>query len=141
MTVPTIAAALLGEQVIHGLDIARAVGAPWPISQDDALLVLAGATAVAPSYVDRHRAAGLHIAYELRFRGGPRYRLTIDDGTAAVGPPGGKVDFWISADPVAFLLVTYGRTGQWGPTIRGRIITGGRKPWLSLKVRQLQTSI
>lgn len=141
MTIPTIAAALLGEQVIHGLDIARAVGAPWPISQDDALLVLAGTTAVAPSYVDRQRAAGLHIDYELRLRGGPRYRFTIEDGTAAVGPPGGKVDCWISADPVAFLLVTYGRTGQWGPTMRGKIIAGGRKPWLGLKFRQLLTSI
>lgn len=141
MTVPTIAAALLGEQVIHGLDIARAVGAPWPISPVDALLVIAGALAVAPSYVDRRKAAGLHIAYELRFRGGPRYRFTIDDGTAAVGPPGGTVDCWISADPVAFLLVSYGRTGQWGPTIRGRIIAGGRKPWLGLKFGQLLTSI
>lgn len=141
MTVPTIASALLGEQVIHGLDIARAVGAPWPISPDDALLVLAGAMAVAPNYVDRQRAAGLHIAYELRLRGGPRYRFTIDDGTAAVGPPSGKVDCWISADPVAFLLVTYGRTGQWGPTMRGRIIVGGRKPWLGLKFGRLLTSI
>lgn len=141
MTVPTIAAALLGEQIIHGLDIARAVGVPWPISQEDALLVLAGAMAAARSYVDRHRAAGLHIDYELRFRGGPRYRFSIDDGTAAIGPPGGKVDCWISADPVAFLLVTYGRTGPWGPTMRGRIIAGGRKPWLGLKFRHLLTSI
>ena len=92
MTVPIMTSAMLGEQLIHGLDIARAVGAAWPISRADALRVIAGVMAMVPDYVDRQQAAGLHAAYELRFRGGPRYRMTIDDGTAAVGPATGQAD-------------------------------------------------
>jgi uncharacterized protein (TIGR03083 family) len=140
MTVSIMTSAMLGEQLIHGLDIARAVGAAWPISRADALRVIAGVMAMVPDYVDRQQAEGLHVAYELRFRGGPRYRMTIDDGTAAVAPATVQADCWISADPVAYLLVGYGRCGQWGSILRGKIVAGGRKPWLSLKFGHLLTS-
>jgi uncharacterized protein (TIGR03083 family) len=139
MTVPTMTTVLLGEQLVHGLDIARAARFPWPISRADALEVIEGVMAMVPDYVDRKRAAGLHIAYELRFRGGPRYRLLIDDGTAAVTEPGGSVDCWISADPTAFLLIGYGRVSQWTQIARGRIVAGGRKPWLGTTFGQLLT--
>jgi len=141
MTVPVMAAALLGEQLIHGLDIARAVAARWPITSEDALLVIGGVVAMMPGYVDPRQTAGLHLTYELRFRGGPRYRLTVDDGTASVTAPGGKADCWIAADPVAFLLVGYGRAGQWGQALRGKIISGGRRPWLGLRFGKLLTSV
>jgi uncharacterized protein (TIGR03083 family) len=139
MTLSTMTAALLGEQVVHGLDIARAAGVRWSISRADALVVVDGVMAMVPDYVDRRRAAGLHRSYELRFRGGVRYRLVLDDGTASITEPGQRVDCWISADPVAFVLVGYGRAGQWGPIIRGKILAGGRKPWLGLSFGGLIT--
>jgi uncharacterized protein (TIGR03083 family) len=139
MTVPTMTTALLGEQLIHGLDIARAARTPWPIARADALLVIAGVMDLVPDYVDRERAAGLHISYELRLRGGPRYRLQIDDGTAAVTEPGRSADCWISADPAAFLLIGYGRVSQWSQIARGRIMAGGRKPWLGTAFGRLLT--
>ena len=132
MTPPTMTAALLGELLIHGLDIARAAGTAWPISRADALQTIEGVMALVPDYIDRQRSAGLHAWYELRFRGGPRYLIRVDDGTARVGAPGPKADCWISADPVAFLLVGYGRTGQWSQILRGKLVGGGRKPWLAL---------
>lgn len=94
-----------------------------------------------PEYVDRQKTAGLHLAYELRFRGGPRYRIEIDDGLAEVTTPGEKADCWISADPVAFLLVGYGRIGQWSQALRGKIVAGGRNPWLGLKFGGLLTGV
>ncbi|SEB24492.1 MULTISPECIES: maleylpyruvate isomerase N-terminal domain-containing protein [unclassified Mycobacterium] len=137
MTVPVMASAMLGEQLLHGLDMARAVGGDWTISRAEALHVIAGVMAMIPDYVDRQKAAGLHLAYELRFRDGPRYRVTIEDGSAAVGPAGGAVDCWISADPVAYLLVGYGRTSQWASILQGKILSAGRKPWLGAKLGQL----
>lgn len=139
MTVPTMTSVLLGEQLIHGLDIARAAGLPWPITRADALRVIAGVIAMVPDYVDRAAAAGKHVSYELRFRGGPGYRLVIDDGTATVTEPGQRVDCRIIADPVAFLLIGYGRTGQWGQILRGKIFSAGRKPWLGLAFARLIT--
>jgi uncharacterized protein (TIGR03083 family) len=141
MTVHVLTAAMLGEQLVHGLDIARAARAQWPISREEALLVIDGVVALMPEYVDAERAAGLHVTYELRFRGGPRYQLRIDDGKAAVTAEGRKADCWISADPVAFLLVGYGRVGQWSQVLRGKIISGGRKPWLGLNFGKIISNV
>jgi uncharacterized protein (TIGR03083 family) len=138
-TVPAMTTALLGEVLVHGFDIARAAGLPWTIDPQEALQVLDGIMTMVPDYVDRQAAAGIHVTYELRLRKGPRYRLSIDDGTAEVSGPGAKVDCWISADPVAFLLVGFGRIGQWGQILRGRMLAGGRKPWLGFKFGELLT--
>jgi uncharacterized protein (TIGR03083 family) len=140
VTIPTMTAMLLGEVLIHGLDVARAAHLSWRISQTDALHVIAGIMAIVPDYIDRQRAAGLHVSYELRMRGGARYRIAVDDGAAAVTAPGPRADCWISADPAAFLLVGYGRTGQWTQIARGKLIAGGRKPWLGLAFAQLITA-
>jgi uncharacterized protein (TIGR03083 family) len=139
MTAHTMTSTLLGEQLVHGLDIARAAKLPWHIAREDALLVLDGVMAMLPDYVDHHRAAGRSIRYELCFRGGPRYRLVIDNGTAAITEAGPEVDCRIIADPVAFMLVGYGRTGQWGQILRGRLLAVGRKPWLGLAFASLIT--
>jgi hypothetical protein len=69
----------------------------------------------------------------------PRYRVEINDGAAALTDPGPRADCWISAGPVAFLLVGYGRSGQWGPILRGQLLAGGREPWLGLAFGQLIT--
>jgi hypothetical protein len=139
MTVPVMTSTLLGELLIHGFDIARATGRVWPISRQDALEVIGGVMTMVPDYLDKEKAAGLRVSYELRFRGGPRYRLAIDDGAAEVTEPGQKVDCWISADPVAFLLVGYQRIGQWGQILRGKMMAGGPKPWLGFKFSGLLT--
>lgn len=136
MTVPVMTAILLGEQLVHGLDIARALGRQWPIDRRDALIVLAGGVAMLPEVINRAKAAHLHATFEVRLRGGPRYRVRIDDGVVTLGSTE-TVDFWISADPVASLLLAYGRASQWAEMLRGHVIAGGRKPWLLLKGRNL----
>lgn len=131
MTSATMSAALLGEFVVHGWDIAHAAGRPWPIGRVEALRVVDGVLTLLPEYLDRKRAAGLHVRYELRLRGGPRYLLTVEDGEAVVGAAGPRADCRITADPVAFLLVGFGRVGQWGQIARGRLVASGRRPWLA----------
>jgi uncharacterized protein (TIGR03083 family) len=140
MTPATIAAIVLGEQLIHGLDLARAAGRPWPIDADDARLVFPGVVELLPAYLNRDQARGLRVRYELRAGGDLRYQLAIDDGTATVGPATGSADCVITADPVAFLLVGYGRISQWGPMLRGQLRAGGRKPWLGFRFNRLTVS-
>jgi hypothetical protein len=129
----TMATLLLGEQLIHGLDISRTANIPWTITAADAFLVIPGVLTVAPQYLRPGRAAGVHISFELRMRGGPSYRLAVDDGTAVVTTAGERADCVISADPVAFLLLGYGRISQLFPVLRGQLRPGGRKPWLAMK--------
>src|SRR5262249_57207322 len=88
MTTATMTSALLGELAIHGLDIARAARLPWRISRAEALHVIAGVMAMVPAYPDRQRAAGLHVSYELRFRGGPRAPHHVDFAAAGATRPG-----------------------------------------------------
>src|ERR1700742_2997681 len=54
---PTMAALLLGEQLVHGLDISRAARIPWTIATADAFLVIPGVLTVAPQYLRPRRAA------------------------------------------------------------------------------------
>jgi putative sterol carrier protein len=129
----TMTCLLLGEQLVHGLDIARAAKAAWAIDRGDAVLVLPGALTVMPEYLRPARAADLRVSFELRIRAASSYRMTIDNGSAVVTAAGEKVDCTITADPVAFLLLGYGRIGQWNPTFRGKLRAGGRKPWLAMK--------
>ena len=140
MTPATLAAIVLGEQLIHGLDLARAAGRPWSIDAADARLVIPGAVEMLPAYLNRAAARGVHTRYELRVGGDLRYQLAVDDGTATVGPAAGRADCVITADPVAFLLVGYGRIPQWGPMLRGQLRAGGRKPWLGMKFNKLTVS-
>ena len=140
LTPATVSAILLGEQLMHGLDLARAAGRPWPISAAEARLVIPGLMDLLPGYLDRDQARGLHIRYELRFGQGQTYQLAIDDGTGTVTAPAGRPDCVITADPVAFLLVGYGRASQWSQILRGKIRSGGRKPWLGFRFAQLTVS-
>jgi uncharacterized protein (TIGR03083 family) len=129
---------LLGEFLIHGLDLARSVPRPWPINPDDARLVIAAATALLPRYVDPEAARGITVGYDVRIRGGPRFGLQLTDGAATVVPGAvGSVDCHISADPVAFLVVAYGRGSLWPPIIRGKLTSWGRKPWRALGLTRL----
>lgn len=129
---------LLAEQVVHGYDIARKVGAPWPMRPDEACLVFHAVTAMLPMAVDVEAARGVDASFDIRLRGGQRFVVRVDDGTALVEPPGPQpVDCHLSVDPVAFLLVGYGRVGQWRAIARGQLMTWGRRPWWGLRLKGL----
>jgi uncharacterized protein (TIGR03083 family) len=129
---------LLGEYLVHGLDLARAARRPWPIDQGHARLVIAGTTALLPRYLDPAAARGVIVGYDVRIRGGPRFGLRVTDEAATVeSGPVGPVDCHISADPVAFLIVAYGRGSQWPPILGGKITAWGRKPWRALGFTRL----
>jgi uncharacterized protein (TIGR03083 family) len=131
-------AILLGEFVVHGYDVARSIGRPWPIDPAHARLIIAGVTAVMPRYVDPTSAAGHTATYEVRLRGGPRFQVRFDRGTATVGPPQpGAADCRLTVDPVTFLLVMYWRRPQWPGILRGQLRAWGRRPWLGPRFQGL----
>ena len=133
----TLLCLTLGEVLVHGYDIATAARARWTIEAGEARTVLGGIIELAPEYVDEDGARNFSARYELRIRGGLQATLTFVDGGLTVGRPDGTADCRISADPVAFLLVSYGRISVWGPVLRGRMVAWGRRPWLGLKLPSL----
>jgi uncharacterized protein (TIGR03083 family) len=124
----------LGEYRLHGWDVAKALGRPWPIRPDDARLVLASALPLLPLLVDPAATANAHASYDLRVRGGAQVGVVIRDGKLTVGADDGSVDCHVSAEPVSLLLVSYGRRSQWIPVLTGKLLAWGRKPWLGLRL-------
>jgi hypothetical protein len=49
----------------------------------------------------------------------------------------GPVDCVISAHPVTYLLVVYGRMPLGRALLRGRMLAWGRRPWLGLRFKDL----
>ena len=128
---------LLGEQLVHGLDIARAAHRPWNIERDDALLAIPAALSLVPKYL---RPRTTNASFELRLRGAPPYRVAIANGTGVVTVAGKKADCVITADPVTFLLLGLNRVPQLPQLLRGKLRAGGRKPWLAAKFGTLLES-
>ena len=134
----SLASILVSECLLHGRDVAQVEGKPWPIGRDDANLIFDGHLPVLRHFVNREAIAGMDACYEVRLRGGSTVYFQIADGDIEVlGTPKGKIDCRISADPVSYLLVGYGRVGQWGPVLTGKIVAYGRKPWLGFKLASL----
>ena len=129
---------LVGELLLHGRDIAVALDESWPIGRPEALSALAGAFALLPAYVDTEAARGVRTAYEIGLRGGPTMYVTFDDAVATVSDsPVRRVDCRVNADPVAMLLVSYGRASAVGAALGGLIVAWGRRPWAALAFPKL----
>jgi hypothetical protein len=123
---------------MHGYDIAKATGRPWPVAADDARLALRAALRLTSAYIDADKARGHTGGYDLRIRGGPRVVIRFTDGRASLEQPGeAPVDRRILAAPVALLFVLYGRIPQWRPIAKGQLLTWGRRPWRAAGFKRL----
>ena len=122
----------LAEVLVHGFDLARSLGRRWPISAEDARTILRASFVLAPRYVDPKTTSGRRVTYRILVRGGPRLRFRIHDGTGALEDVDGEADCTVRADPVAMVLVSYGRTSKWRAAATGKLLAGGRRPWKAL---------
>ncbi|MFJ5138670.1 maleylpyruvate isomerase N-terminal domain-containing protein [Streptomyces sp. NPDC088707] len=131
---------MLSESLVHGLDIARGAGLPWTIGPDEARLVLGQSMpTMMPLGLDADRARGVSISLDLVIKGGPRLAVVVGNGAATVtrDAPSRPYDCRITAEPVAFLLVSFRRMPVWKAIASGRMRAGGRRPWLAMRLGEL----
>jgi len=133
LDVATAAGVLLGELVVHGYDAARTLGRPWPIAGNDARTIVRASTTLAPWYVDPDATRGDRTTCRVAVRGGPEFRVRIEDGTASVEPAHGDADCTIRADAAALVLLSYGRIDRWRAAATGKVVATGRRPWRALR--------
>jgi uncharacterized protein (TIGR03083 family) len=133
----TALAMMASEFLIHGWDIAQAVGVPWPITPADAIVITRAVCELLPMFV-APGAANFHGTYEVSLRGGPTITMSFSHGrlTFAEGKAT-RPDCRISANPSSFMLCAYGRLGLWSPAFKGQMLAYGRKPWLALRLPSL----
>ena len=130
---------LLEELLVHGFDLARAGGRPWPIDPASATLAIVGAaapivTAAGPTaFTNPKHAVGFRARFDIRLRGQERFAVVFDDGLhIRVGPEaddGRPFDAHVSADPASMLLLMLNRLEPLPLAVRGKVMVWGRRPW------------
>lgn len=133
LDVATASGLLLGELIVHGYDATATLGRPWPIGGNDARTVLRAVATLAPWYVDPDATRGDRTTYRVVVRGGPAFRVRVDDGAASIEPAEGDADCTIRAEPTSLVLLLYGRSTRWRGVARGRFVATGRRPWRALR--------
>ena len=133
---------LLSETLTHGYDIALASGRQWPIEAETAALLLneflLQVIRALPPDAMVMPGSTLDATFELRVRGSRSHHLVFDaTGLRAEEPGSRRVDCHVSADPVAMLLLMWGRRPQWRAIARGQVLAWGRKPWLGPQLRAM----
>lgn len=135
LTPASLRAILALDFMLHGTQIAAAAGRTFAV---DAEAMRRCVALVLPALVDAAAAHGLTATFSLRFRGAAPLlygwedgRLWIDDGRAR------RVDCFVSADARAFLLQGIGLYPLWKLALTGRMLSWGRRPWLSLRLPRL----
>ena len=131
-----VACHLLNECLVHGHDLAKATGHPWPIQRRHAMLAIEGfvfplIAALPPTaLVNQEKAGSFRVRIDMRLRGGGHTLMVLDSGSLTLDTAGARdVDGHISADPRALLLILMGRQGIWKPTLGGQLAAWGRRPW------------
>lgn len=132
----------VSEFLVHGRDLARAVGADLRPSAATAGAATAVAAAVMsemlPRILDERSASGFTGSFEVRIRGGERFVLRIADGRAWCEPAGSQdVDCVMTLSAYHALLMGYDRMPLWRVIASGKAWAFGRRPWLALRFNHL----
>ena len=137
-TVAGQAGVLLGELLLHGYDIATAIGRPWPLEVADTQLVLAAYPPALGFILNPETTRGLSAGFGIELRGVGEMAVRFTDGVYGLEEAGaGPVDATISADPVAFLLIGTGRLSRYQAIALGLMSVGGNHPDLALRFPDL----
>ena len=132
-TMAQFACTMLGDQMIHGYEMSAAVGRPWPIETQDALLILEAHLPLFGAMLHPERTPGLTAALGIELRGGRDVTVRFTDGAYSVEEGiADSVDATMSVDPVAFLLVESGRLSRYEAAALGLLEIGGNQPDLAL---------
>ncbi|MGH9010765.1 MAG: maleylpyruvate isomerase family mycothiol-dependent enzyme [Acidimicrobiia bacterium] len=137
-TLAGAAGILLGELLLHGYDIATAIGRPWPIDPADTQLVLAAYPPALGFLLNPETTRGLSAGFGIELRGVGEMTVRFTDGAYGLEEAGAApVDATISADPVAFMMVGTGRLSRYQAIALGLMSVGGDRPDLAIGFQDL----
>ncbi|GAA1311930.1 maleylpyruvate isomerase N-terminal domain-containing protein [Saccharothrix xinjiangensis] len=137
LPVATMVAHQLNEVLLHGFDIAEALGAPWPIPPEEAalafdlfLMPLIGGDTGALFGGGAHR--GRRVLIEFRSAHTTPVLVEDGDGRIAVTAPDRAADATITFEPAALLLQIFRRTRLLATLASRGVSVSGPHPWAAL---------
>jgi uncharacterized protein (TIGR03083 family) len=138
-TIGTLASLAVSETLVHGYDLARAVGRKaLPTVAAAALVAPTVMSEMLPLLLDAERAEGFRGSFEIRVRGGAAFVLGISDGEVRTAPVDGQdVDCVVSMNACSALMIGYARHSVGRAVLTGGTFAFGRRPWLGLQMRGL----
>lgn len=127
----------LGELLLHGHDIARAVKAPWAFAERDMLLIARGLMQVGPAFVRTSIASSSNVCAAVLIPEARPYLIHIHDGVGEMRglEPNDRPDAILRLPASTFTQLLYQRIGPFTAARKGLRIVGGRRPWLALKLQ------
>jgi uncharacterized protein (TIGR03083 family) len=127
----------LGELLLHGQDIARAVKAPWVIAERDMLLIARGLMQIGPAYVRASLAPGTDISVAILIPEAHPYLIHIHDGVGEIRArrANDRPDAVLRLPASVLTQLLYQRIGAFTAARRGLRVVGGRRPWLAIKLQ------
>ena len=134
MDTETMYAYMLTHLLMHGFQVSEALKKPIPVERSAVQLTLPFLKYSMPLVVDAKKAGKLRAIYQLKLRGGPKIWVKLDRGIATVhDEKPGRVDCYVSADPVSLLKVALKIKSQWPMIAKGKLFAWGPKPWLGFR--------
>jgi uncharacterized damage-inducible protein DinB len=125
----------LFDLILHGEDIARAVGVPWKIRERDMLLLLREGLELGPAYVKPGISPATDICVALEIPDARPYVFHVHDGFAEARErrPSDRPDAVLKAPASTMVRLFLQRVGVLGAVRDGLRIVGGRRPWKAMK--------
>lgn len=127
----------LGELVMHGSDIARAVKAPFKIDERDMLLVARGMMEYGHGFLRADTSPDTDVCVALKVPDARPYVIHIHGGIAEfrARTPADRPDAVLRVPASTLTEMLYERIGPFTAVRRGLFIVGGRRPWAALKLQ------
>jgi hypothetical protein len=131
----------LFELIVHGGDIATGARLGWGVPMDAALAAWEGfalpflASEGAARFIGIEQRPDVKAVCEFRVEGTDPLLILVEDGRIQLAPAGSReVDARLSADPLALLLVLFGRMSPATAVRKRRVIPWGKRPWKLVQV-------
>ena len=126
--VAEVASVLLGEPILHGYDVALALGTPWPIDPECSALVMGAFRRIGYSAIFQPAMAdGLDATYRVAIAGTESFSVRIA-GCTYKEVADSSPECVIATDPVTAHLVISKRISQWPAIALGRLTYSGERP-------------
>ena len=127
----------LFDLLLHGEDIARAVGVPWQIRERDMLLLLREVVELVPAYLKAGVPPATDICVALQIPAARPYVMHVHDGTMAARPrrSGDQPDAVLKAPASTMVRLFLHRIGLVTAAKQGLRVVGGRRPWKALQLQ------